>query len=170
MSNETDLKPVKHFDYKSRNDGTKGPRILGQILLASGVIVIITPFFADLDTDNLKIALVGGGALLIGIILSSLRSGTLFDFQSRKFKEYQRILWFESGEWEVFPDIDHLELIHHTFRTSFTPNGITPTMNGLVTIYKIVLLANGAKFLVLDYTQERDAVKALEEIKIGIGI
>lgn len=161
---------MKYFNYKSRNDGTKGPRILGQMLLASGVIVILVPFFADLDTEHLKIALVGGGAILIGIILSSLKSGTLFDFQSRKFKEYQRILWFESGEWEQLQEIDHVELIHHTFRTSFIPNGITPTMNGQVTIYKIVLLVSGAKFLVLDFTREKDAIAALEEIKNGLGI
>lgn len=161
---------MQYFNHKSRNDGTKGPRILGQILLASGVIVILIPFLADLDTEPLKIALVGGGAILIGIILSSLKSGTLFDFKCRKFKEYQRILWFESGEWKQLPEIDHVEMIHHTFRTSFIPNGITPTMNGLVTIYKIVLLANGAKFLVLDYSQEKEAVAAMEGIKRGLSI
>ncbi len=156
---------MQYFKYRSKNDGTKGPRTLGQIILASGLIVILVPLFADLDTEHLKIALVGGGALLIGIILSSLNSGTLFDFQSRKFKEYQRILWFESGEWEALPEIDQVELIQHTFRTSFIPNGITPTMNGQVTNYKIVLLADGTKFLALDFSREKDAISALEEIK-----
>ena len=161
---------MQNFNYKSRNDGTKGPRILGQILLASGLIVILVPFFDELDTEPLKIALVGGGAILIGIILSSLKSGILFDFQRRKFKEYQRILWFESGEWEALPEINHVELIHHTFRTSFIPNGITPTMNGPVTVYKIIMLANGAKFLVLEYIQEKEAAAALEEINSALGI
>lgn len=161
---------MQNFNYKNRNDGTKGPRILGQILLASGLIVILVPFFDELDTEPLKIALVGGGAILIGIILSSLKSGFLFDFQRRKFKEYQRILWFESGEWELLPEINHVELIHHTFRTSFIPNGITPTMNGPVTVYKIILLAKGTKFIALDFRKEKDAILAIQSIKEGLGI
>ncbi|UZD21657.1 hypothetical protein PBT90_19270 [Algoriphagus halophytocola] len=170
MSNLTDRKAEKYFNYKSRNDGTKGPRLLGQIFLASGVIVILLSFINDLETENTKIALVAGGALVIGAILSTLNSGTLFDFQNRKFKEYQRFLWFESGEWEGLPEIDQVELVFHSFRTSFMPNGITPTINGQVTIYKCVLLSNGTKFLALDFEKEKAAVDALQKIKEGLGI
>ncbi|SFU08246.1 hypothetical protein SAMN04489724_3789 [Algoriphagus locisalis] len=161
---------MKHFHYKNKNDGTKGPRILGQIFLASGLIVILLSFINDLETEPTKIALVAGGALVIGAILSSLNSGTLFDFQNRRFKVYQKILWFESGEWEELPEIDQVDLVHHSFRTSYIPNGITPTLNGQVTIYKVVMVANETKFLALDFSREKDAVKALEKIKTGMSI
>lgn len=161
---------MQYFNYKNQNDGTKGPRLLGQLILASGVIVILLAFFLELETDSLKLALVGGGAIGLGIVLSSIQSGILFDFQTKKFKEYQSILWFKSGIWQELPEINHVDLIHHSFRTSFIPNGITPTMNGQVTIYKIVLLANGTKFLALDFRKEKDAVFALEKIKKGLGI
>ncbi|PZX57911.1 hypothetical protein [Algoriphagus chordae] len=161
---------MQYFKYKSQNDGTKGPRLLGQIFLASGIVVILTAFFVELDTAPVKIALVGGGALVLGIFLSSINSGILFDFRNKKFKEYQKILWFESGEWVELPEINHAEIIHHTYRTSFIPNGITPTFNGLITIYKVVLLADGTKFLALDFATEKDAVAGLEVIKERLGI
>lgn len=161
---------MDQFTYIRQNDGTKGPRLLGQILLASGIFVILVPLFVDLDTDPLKLGLVGGGAGLFGIILSSIKSRIVFDFERRLYKESHSILWSKSGEWEPLPEIGHVELIHHSFRTSYTPNGITPTLNGQVTIYKIVLLANGAKFLVLDFNREKDAVVALEKISKSLGL
>mgnify|MGYP003662305248 FL=1 len=161
---------MDQFTYIRQNDGTRGPRLLGQILLASGIFVILVPLFVDLDTDPLKLALVGGGAVLFGIILSSIKSRIVFAFERKLYKESHSILWFKSGEWEPLPEIDHAELIHHSFRTSYTPNGITPTLNGQVTLYKIVLLANGAKFLVLDFNREKDAVVALEKIKSALEV
>ncbi|WP_057937071.1 hypothetical protein [Algoriphagus resistens] len=161
---------MKHFNYKNQNDGTKGPRILGQIFLASGLLVILVAFFVEVETDPLKVVLVAGGAVVIGFILASIKSGILIDFQNYQFKKYKRILWFSFGEWEALPQVGHLELIHHSFRSSYIPNGITPTLNGQITLYKVVLLANNKKFLVLDYTKEKDAVAALDEIEKGLGI
>ncbi|MDR7128520.1 hypothetical protein J2X69_000852 [Algoriphagus sp. 4150] len=161
---------MKYFNHKNQNDETKGPRILGQIFLASGLLVILVAFFVELDTDPLKIALVAGGALFIGFIFASIKSGTLIDFRNNQFKEYKNILWFSFGEWKVLPQVGHVELIHHSFRSSYIPNGITPTLNGIITRYKVVLLVNNKKFLVLDYSKEKDAVIALEKIKMGFGI
>ena len=170
MSNLTSQSKDDKFIYKNKNDETTGPRLLGYIFLASGIIVIIISLITDLETEHTKIALVSGAALVIGVILSSFNSRILFDFHSRKLKKYQSILWFKSGEWEQLPEIDKVELIHHSFRTSYIPNGITPTLNGQKTIYKIVLLANGAKFLALDFNREKDAIDALEKIKRALRI
>lgn len=161
---------MKHFNHKNQNDGTKGPRTLGQIFLASGLLVILVAFFVELETDPLKVILVAGGALVIGFVLASIKSGILIDFQNDQFKEYKKILWFSFGEWEALPHVGHVDLIHHSFRSSYIPNGITPTLNGQITRYKVVLLANNKKFLVLDYTKEKDAIAALDEIKKGLGI
>lgn len=160
---------MKHFNHKNQNDETKGPRILGQIFLASGLLVILVAFFLELETDPLKVILVAGGALVIGFILASIKSGILIDFQNDQFKEYKKILWFSFGEWEALPQVGHVELIQHSFQSSYIPNGITPTLNGQITRYKVVLLANNKKFLVLDYAKEKDAAAALDEIQKGLG-
>lgn len=166
----TNLALMKYFNHKNQNDGTKGPRILGQVFLASGLLVIFVALFVELETDPQKVALVAGGALVIGLILASIKSGILIDFQNHQFKEYKKILWFSFGEWEDLPEIDQVELVHHSFRTSYIPNGITPTLNGQITLYKVVLLVNSTKFIALDYSKEKAAIVGLEEIKEGLGI
>ena len=97
-------------------------------------------------------------------------SGTLIDFEENRFKEYQSILWVKIGDWQELPKIEKVELIHHTFQSRNTPNGISPTLSQVITIYECVLLVDGTKFLALDYNQEKDAVMALEKIKSGLGI
>lgn len=147
-----------------------GPRLLGLILIAAGVLVLIVPFFIVVSTDPQKIGLVGGGALIIGLILVSIYSGTLLDFDKSRYKEYQSIFWIKLGTWQELPTIERAELVLHSYRSKNTPNGISPTLAQNVTIYKCVLLANGTKFLALDFAKENDAVSALDRIKRGLKI
>lgn len=147
-----------------------GPRLLGLILIAAGALVLIVPFFVVVGTDPQKIGLVGGGALIIGLIMVSIYSGTLLDFDKRRYKEYQCIFWIKLGTWQELPTIERAELLLHSYRNKNTPNGITPTLVQDVTIYKCVLLANGTKFIALDFAKEKDAVAALERIKRGLDI
>jgi hypothetical protein len=161
---------LHQFNHKNQNAGINRVRLLAICLIAAGLIVLLVPFFFEVDTDSQKIGLVGGGAFLIGMLLISIYSGTLIDFQKHRFREYQSILWFKFGKWEALPRIEHVELIHHSFRSTNTPNGISPTLSQQVTIYKCVLLSNSTKFLALDYTKEKDAIADLEEIREGLGI
>ncbi|MEP0711589.1 hypothetical protein [Algoriphagus sp.] len=161
---------MQQFIYKNHNDGTKGPRLLGQIMLGAGLVVILVRLLFDMDTDPMKVALVGGGAILIGLIMSTIKSRILIDFAGKKYKEYQTILWYNMGDWMDLPLVHKAEIVQHSFRKTFVPNGITPTMSAQVTIYKVVLLADGRKFLVLDYAKEKKAALALEELKEGLGI
>lgn len=110
-----------------------------------------------------------GISFLLGLLSLSTFTGTIIDFESNKFKEYQSIFWVKFGEWQELPKIELAELILHSFRRTNTPNGISLTLSREITIYKCVLLANGTKFLALDFPKEKDAVVALEEIKKGIG-
>ncbi|PZX58309.1 hypothetical protein LV84_01514 [Algoriphagus ratkowskyi] len=161
---------MQQFIYRNQNDGTKGPRLLGQILLGAGILVILVALLFDMETDPLKIAIVGGGAFLIGLIMSSMKSRILIDFDRKKYKEYQTILWYKMGDWMNLPSVNQAEIVQHSFRRTFVPNGITPTMSGQVTIHKVVLLTDGRKFLALDYNNEKHAALALEELKEGLGI
>ena len=159
-----------HFNHKNLNYGINGSRILGICLLGAGLIVLFVPVFFEVDKEAQKIGLVGGGAILLGAVLTTMQSGTQLDFQSNRFREYQSIGWFTFGDWQELPKVEHAEMIIHSFRSQNIPNGITPTMSGEVTLYKCVVLADGSKFLVFDYSKEKDAVEALEEIKDGVGI
>jgi hypothetical protein len=158
------------FNHKNKSSGINGTQLLGLILLAAGSIVLLVPLFFEVNTDPQEIGLVGGGSFLIGLLMISIYSGTLIDFEENRFKEYQSILWVKIGDWHELPKIDKVELIHHTFQSRNTPNGISPTLSQIITIYKCVLLVDGTKFLALDYNQEKDAVMDLEKIKSGLGI
>lgn len=161
---------LSQFNHKYETAGILGPRLLGLILIAAGALVLIVPFFIVIGTDPQKIGLVGGGALIIGLIIVSIYSGILLDFDNRRYKEYQSIFWIKLGTWQQLPTIERVELVLHSFRSKNTPNGISPTLVQDVTIYKCVLLANGTKFLSLDFAKEKDAVSALERIKRGLKI
>ncbi|SIO05883.1 hypothetical protein SAMN05444394_3179 [Algoriphagus halophilus] len=161
---------LSQFNHKNETAGIMGPRLLGLILIAAGALVLIVPFFIVVSTEPQKIGLVGGGALIIGLIMVSIYSGTLLDFDKRRYKEYQSIFWIKLGTWQELLPIERAELVIHSYRSKNTPNGISPTLVQDITIYKCVLIANGTKFLALDFAKEKDAVAALERIKRGLEI
>lgn len=130
--------------------------------------VWITPFFLEVDTPISKILWVGGIPLLLGLGLISTFSGTLIDFEKKKIKRYQSILWVKTGKWEPLPKVKHAELIHYTYQHSNLPNGISPTVSAEITTYKCVLKLEGNKLLVFDYAKEKDAILALEQIQKGL--
>ncbi|WP_296698473.1 hypothetical protein [Algoriphagus sp.] len=160
----------RQFTYKKQSPGIDSAQLLGICLIACGIIVLLFPFFFEVNTNSLKIGIVGGGAVLIGFLLLSIHSGVIINFQTRKFKEYQSFLWFKMGEWVELPKIEGVELIHHSYKSVNTPNGISPTLSSNTTVYKCVLIANGTKFLAFDFNKEKDAIEAMKEIGDGLGI
>ena len=169
MSNLPDRNPMKHFNYKKRTLWN-GCHLTGIVLLSMALIIWVTSNFIENETDPFTLYMIVGIFLFLGILSLSTYSGTLIDFRRNEFKEYQSILWFKLGQWQKLPKIEHAELILHSYLSTNSPNGISSTLSREVTIYKCVLLANGTKFLALDFTREKDAVAALEEIKKGLGI
>jgi len=161
---------LSQINYKNESLGMNGVRLLGIILMPAGLLVLFVPLFFEVSTDLQKIGIVGGGSFLVGVILVSIYSGTLLDFEKSRFKEYQSIFWFKIGDWKELPKIEQAELILHSFRSRNTPNGISPTLSHDVTIYKCVLISHGSKFLAFDFAKHKDAVAALGEIKTGLGI
>lgn len=146
-----------------------GFHLIGVLLISIALIIWVTSYLIDNKTDPLTLYMIVGISFLLGLLSLSTFTGTIIDFESNKFKEYQSIFWVKFGEWQELPKIELAELILHSFRRTNTPNGISLTLSREITIYKCVLLANGTKFLALDFPKEKDAVVALEEIKKGIG-
>jgi hypothetical protein len=155
---------LNHFHYINRKNGV---RILGRILILMGLIVLAVPYIMDVETALSKVFLVGGVTMLIGLVLTSLFSGTIIDFEANKFKEYQSFLWIKFGDWQNIPKIENAELIHYTYQHRNVPNGISPTLSMEVTTYKCVLRLEGKEFRVFDYQKEQDAIAALEILQNG---
>lgn len=159
----------KIFHYRNSSAASSGPRVLGFLLLGAGLLVLLSPWFMHGGSSLQKTFLVGVGAGLIGLLLLTLSSGILLDFEVNRVKWYQNFLGTKFGNWEPMPPIRHAELIHHTFQSKNTPNGITPTMSGQKTVYKCVLRSEKAVFLSLDFAREKDAIQAMEELQQLIG-
>lgn len=155
---------MNKFHYTNQKNSLQ---LVSGILLLMGLIVLSVPFFVEVDTAFSKILLVGGIPIVIGVIMISTYRGTLLDFEAHKLKEYQSILWIKFGEWQNLPIIENAELIHYTYTHTNTPNGISPTLSGEITIYKCVLVVKSKKFMVFDYTKETDAIIALDKIREG---
>ena len=158
---------MRLFHHNTRHKNS-GYLLAGTVSILMGLAVWITPFFLGVETPFLKILLVGGIPLLLGLGLISTFSGTLIDFEKKKIRRYQSILWIKTGKWEPLPRVNHTELIHHTYQHSNIPNGISPTISYEITTYKCVLKLEGNELLVFDYAREKDAIRALAQIQKGL--
>ncbi|WPR74932.1 hypothetical protein [Algoriphagus sp. NG3] len=157
------------FNHPNTSIWSRG-RFFGIVLIGMGLVVLLTPLFVKVETQALQIGLVAGIPLVIGFFLVSTFTGTHIDFRNNRFKKYQSVLWFRFGDWQELPKISKAEIVHHTFLKRNVPNGISPTLSLQVTVYKCVLLSEDAKLLVLEFTREKNAILALEKIKVGLGI
>lgn len=164
------MQPNSSFDYKNSNSYTSGPKLLGFILLTVGVFVLLSPFFISSGSSLEKTMVIGVLALIIGGILATMSSGIFVDFNKKRWRNYDSVLGFRLGNWQDLPKIEKADLVVHQFRGRNTPNGITPTLSGKLTLHKCVLLTNEEAYLVFDYSKGKNAIKALEELKRGLDL
>lgn len=148
----------------------EGFHLMGMILIAVAAALLLFYLFSDFPTDQDTLATLVGALLLFGLIAVSSYSGTVLDFEHHRYKSFQNLLWIKLGSWKTLPEIDHAEMIIHTFRSENFRNGITPTLSSETTVYKCVLLSGGTKFLAFDFAKEKDAIRALLEIKQRLGL
>ncbi|MEB2783442.1 hypothetical protein [Algoriphagus persicinus] len=160
---------MPHFIHKNQSHWS-GFHLIGVLLISIALIIWVTSYLFDNKTDPLTLYLIVGISFLLGLLSLSTFTGTLIDFEGNKFKEYQSIFWIKFGEWQELAKIEQVELILHSFRRTNTPNGISPTLSREITIYKCVLVAGGTKFISLDFVSEKEAIKALQTLKSGLGI
>lgn len=166
MSNIT---KQNQFNYKRRTLWN-GSHLAGITLILMSLIIWIASYFVTDETDPLTLYTAIAILFLIGILSVSTYSGTLVNFRSNRFKEYQSVFWYKFGNWQEFPKIEHVEIIHHSFRKSNIPNGVSPTFSHEVTIYKCVLVTGERKVIAFDFPKEKQAVNAMQEIKRGLGL
>ncbi|MEK6481522.1 hypothetical protein WJR50_28520 [Catalinimonas sp. 4WD22] len=129
------------FNFKKRNLAT-GPHLLGLIIIMAGLFALASPLFFKIESSEERVLGVGIGAISIGLVIVSSYSGTLIDFNKKKFKEYTSICGFKLGEWTSLPVISTVKLISISLMRTNKPNGISPTLSGKVTDFKTVLYSN----------------------------
>jgi hypothetical protein len=162
---DDDMNNSKTYTYRNSSASPSGPRLLGFLLLGAGLLALISPWIIASGSSIEKTISVGVAAVLIGLILISLSSGILLDFGGNRIKHFQNVLWMNFGDWEMIPQVQEIELIHHSYQTKNIPNGITPTMSGNITMYKCVLKSKDEVILSLDFSEEKVAIEAMEEIQ-----
>jgi hypothetical protein len=162
------MKSSRIYTYRNFSASISGPRLLGFLLVGVGLLVLISRWIIESGSSIEKTIAVGLTAGVIGIILISLSSGILLDFRGNRIKYFQNVGWMKFGDWEKTPQVQEIELIHHSYQTKNIPNGITPTMSGKMMMYKCVLKSKDEVILSLDFSKEKEAFKAMEEIQLMI--
>lgn len=132
---------MQNFNHKRRSYFS-GPHLAGPILIAAGIFALISPTFLESYSSLLKTSLVGTGAICLGIIVVSTYGGTLINFTKKSIKEYFSICGFKFGEWEPITNISLVKVISASHISTNTSNGISPTLSGKVTDFKILVYSN----------------------------
>ena len=150
---------MKNFNFKKRNL-VSGPHLLGTLLIIAGLFALVSPTFVKSGSSMERVLAVGIGALIPGLLIISSYSGTLIDLTQKKFKKYVSIGGYKFGEWMLLPDIIKIKVISNSYLSSNTPNGISPTLSGKVTDFKIRLYSNSNEpVFSFEYSNREEAVK-----------
>ncbi|MFA0962155.1 hypothetical protein AB9P05_10130 [Roseivirga sp. BDSF3-8] len=155
---------MANFNFKKRSLGS-GPHLLGILLILAGLFALASPLFLKSDSSLEKVLAVGIGAVVIGLFIVSLYSGTLIDFTHNRFKEYQSIGGYRFGEWVALPDISCVKVISRSYKSTNTPNGISPTLSGRVTDFKTLIYSDSSEpVLSFEYANKDKAVKHAKQL------
>ncbi len=155
---------MKNFNFKKR-DFASGPHLLGILLILAGVFALVSPMFLKSGVSIERVLAVGIGALIIGLLIVSSYGGTLIDFSQKRFKDYTSIVGYKYGEWMTMPDIVTIKVTSSSYRSTNTSNGISPTLSGKVTDFKIFLYANSPQpIFSFEYSSKRKAVKKAQRL------
>ncbi len=148
---------MKKFNYKKRNPFS-GPHLLGVLLILAGVFALVSPYIVTSGSSIERILAMGIGAIVIGLLIVSSYSGVIMDFEEKRSKEYSSICGFKIGEWSSLPEIVTVKVIAKSYISSNTPNGVSPTLSGRVTDYKVLLYPDQSKpIFSFDYSKQKKA-------------
>ena len=159
---------MKNFNYKRRNLAS-GPHIIGLLLTLAGLFALLSPTFLNVGVSSERILVVGIGTMVLGLLIVSSFSGVCIDYAKKRFQEYTSVLGYKFGEWEDLPDISEVKAISVSYMSSNTPNGISPTLSGRVTDYKILIYSTYAQtVLSFEYTKKKQAEENARELATSL--
>lgn len=155
---------MKYFDFKKR-DLWSGYHLLGTLLIFSGVFVIFSPLVLASQSSLEKLLVVGVASVIIGLVITFTYDGTLIDFEENSVKEYQSISGYKSGRRTKLPVISTIKVISRSYFSTNTPNGISRTLSGKITEFRILLLSeNQTPVLTFRYRNQKVAVDTARKL------
>jgi hypothetical protein len=94
----------------------------------------------------------------------------LIDFSSRRFKEYRSVSGVKSGEWLPLPCILTVKVTENSYLSTNTPNGISPTLSGKVTVFKMLVYSDDTEtMLSFEYASRKKALRDARRLASGLG-
>ncbi len=145
--------------------------MLGVLLILAGFFVFLSPYIIVNQSTVQKTYSVGIVALMLGLIIITSYSGTQIDVSRKKYRDYFSIATFKIGNWESLPQVIKVKVTKVNFRTTNTPNGISPTLSYKVTEYKTLLIDDNQKSaFTFTYAKKDLAIKAGEQLSTAMGI
>jgi hypothetical protein len=161
---------MNRFDFKKRNL-LSGPHFVGSLFIIAGLFALLSPLFFSIETSIERIMGVGVGAVILGLLTVTSYSGTVIDFIENRYKEYVTIAGYKTGEWVSLPNILKVKVISSSRMESNKPNGISPTLSGKVTDFKILLYANASlPILSFVYSSRNKAKQDAEMIAAQLNV
>ena len=155
---------MNRINFKNR-DLISGPHLLGTLLIFAGLFALISPTFLEGGSSIERVLAVGIGAIIVGLFIITSYSGTLIDFTQNRFKAYQSVVGYQFGEWTTLPEIIKVKVISTSYISSNTSNGISPTLSGKVSEFKILVYSKTAvPVLSFVFSNEDKAVKYAKDL------
>ncbi|WP_158856178.1 hypothetical protein [Lunatibacter salilacus] len=150
---------MNEFNFKKRNL-VSGPHILGPLLIVAGLVALVSTVIFNNDDTLVRTLLVGGGAIVLGLIIINSYEGTLIDLRNKRIKTYISIVGYKLGEWKALANISTVKVITNSYIRTNVPNGISPTFSGKVTDFKTLLYSDEANpVLTFVYSKKKKAIK-----------
>ena len=140
-----------------------GPHLLGVLLMAAGLFALASPMLLASESSWEKILGVGAGAILLGLFIWLSYGGTRIDLTEKKMQDYLSMGGYRFGAWERLPTITTVRVVTTHYRSSNTPNGITPTLSGTIVETSVLLHVDNANpVFSFTYSNQRKAMKNAE--------
>lgn len=159
---------MKEFNFKKRNL-ISGPHILGPLLIVAGLVALVSTLIFKNDTSLVRTLLVGGGAIILGILIIKSYEGTLIDLSNKRVKTYFSIAGYKLGDWSTLPDISLIKVVSNSYVRTNVPNGISPTFSGKVTDFKTLLYSVDANpVLIFVYSKKKKAIKQATKLATNL--
>ncbi len=131
-------------------------RFLGVLLIGAAIFTISTPLFFAINY-NAKVILLSATTLSIGLLLSTTFDGLQLDLKNKKQRDFIAILGFKRGDWRPIEAISAIIASSHSRHAQNTPNGISPTLSGTVTLYKLTAYSDLESLFTLWFHQKEKA-------------
>ena len=147
------------FNFKRRNFFS-GPHFFGTLLIMVGIVALLSPLFIKNASSLERVFSVAMGAILLGLIIVFSYGGTLIDYTDNRFKDYFSFIGYKMGKWSPLPKISTIKIISIKYMSNNTPNGISPTISGKVTDFRILLYSDASEpTFSFVYTNSNEAIK-----------